>query len=143
MTVEGLTGDATPPGPAGSSEILSFSIDGLSLLFGLLITGIGVAVILYAEHYLHGHPEIDRFHALALAFMASMLGVVLSNNVVTLFIFWELLAVSSVVFIWARGTERAVDAGMRYLIFQILSGLFLLAMPMIFSSRSDSPIRGP
>ena len=50
---------------------MSFSLDGLSLLFSLLITGIGVAVILYAEHYLHGHREIDRFHALALAFMAS------------------------------------------------------------------------
>jgi multicomponent Na+:H+ antiporter subunit A len=56
----------------------AFSLDGLSLLFSLLITGVGVAVILYAEHYLHGHPEIDRFHALTLAFMASMLGLVLA-----------------------------------------------------------------
>ena len=59
---------------------LAFSLDGLSLLFALLITGIGAAVILYAERYLHGHPEIDRFHALALAFMASMLGLVLADN---------------------------------------------------------------
>ena len=73
----------------------SFSLDGLSLLFCLLITGVGVAVILYAEHYLHGHAEIDRFHALALAFMGSMLGLVLADNLLTLFVFWELTTITS------------------------------------------------
>jgi multicomponent Na+:H+ antiporter subunit A len=88
---------------------LSFSLDGLSLLFCLLITGIGVAVILYAEHYLHGHPEIDRFHALALAFMASMLGLVLANDLLLVLVFWGLTGVTSYLLIGFEhtiGTSR-------------------------------------
>ncbi|MEX1297137.1 MAG: hydrogen gas-evolving membrane-bound hydrogenase subunit E [Candidatus Limnocylindrales bacterium] len=84
---------------------LSFSLDGLSLLFGLLITGIGVAVILYAEHYLHGHDEIDRFHALALAFMASMLGLVLADDLLLVLVFWGLTGVTSYLLI---GFEHAI-----------------------------------
>jgi multicomponent Na+:H+ antiporter subunit A len=84
---------------------LSFSLDGLSLLFSLLITGIGVAVILYAEHYLHGHPEIDRFHALALAFMASMLGLVLADDLLLVLVFWGLTGVTSYLLI---GFEHAI-----------------------------------
>jgi multicomponent Na+:H+ antiporter subunit A len=84
---------------------LSFSLDGLSLLFSLLITGIGVAVILYAEHYLHGHVEIDRFHALALAFMASMLGLVLADNLLLVLVFWGLTGVTSYLLI---GFEHSI-----------------------------------
>lgn len=84
---------------------LSFSLDGLSLLFSLLISGIGVAVILYAEHYLHGHAEIDRFHALALAFMASMLGLVLADDLLLVLVFWGLTGVTSYLLI---GFEHAI-----------------------------------
>ncbi len=87
----------------------SFSLDGLSLLFCLLITGVGVAVILYAEHYLHGHPEIDRFHALALAFMASMLGLVLADDLLLVLVFWGLTGVTSYLLIGFEhtiGTSR-------------------------------------
>jgi multicomponent Na+:H+ antiporter subunit A len=88
---------------------LAFSLDGLSLLFSLLITGVGVAVILYAEHYLHGHPELDRFHALALAFMASMLGLVLADNLLLVLVFWGLTGVTSYLLIGFEhtiGTSR-------------------------------------
>ena len=85
---------------------LSFSLDGLSLLFALLISGIGVAVILYAERYLHGHPEIDRFHALALAFMASMLGLVLADDLLLVLVFWGLTGVTSYLLI---GFEHTVS----------------------------------
>jgi multicomponent Na+:H+ antiporter subunit A len=84
---------------------LAFSLDGLSLLFALLITGVGTAVVLYAERYLNGHPEIDRFHALTLAFMASMLGLVLADNLVLLLIFWGLTGVTSFLLI---GFEHTV-----------------------------------
>ena len=72
-----------------------FHLDGLSLLFSLLITGIGSLVFLYAAPYLKGHRYLDRFYAYLSLFMAAMLGVVLSDNVLLLFIFWELTSISS------------------------------------------------
>jgi multicomponent Na+:H+ antiporter subunit A len=88
---------------------LSFSLDGLALLFCLLICGVGTVVILYAEWYLKGHPEIDRFHALALAFMASMLGLVLADDLLLVLVFWGLTGVTSYLLIGfehALGTSR-------------------------------------
>lgn len=74
---------------------LNFYLDGLSLLFALLITGIGSLVFLYASPYMKGHQYIDRFFAYLSMFMAAMLGVVLSDNILLLFIFWELTSISS------------------------------------------------
>jgi multicomponent Na+:H+ antiporter subunit A len=74
---------------------LHFFADGLSLLFALLITGIGVLVFIYASNYLKGHVYIVRFFGYLSMFMGSMLGLVLSDNVLTLFIFWELTSISS------------------------------------------------
>src|SRR5690606_18684068 len=74
---------------------LDFHLDGLALLFSLLITGIGSLVFLYASSYLKGHPYLDRFYAYLSLFMASMLGLVLSDNILLLFIFWELTSISS------------------------------------------------
>lgn len=74
---------------------LSFRLDGLSLLFALMITGIGVLVFAYTANYLKGHQYLDRFYGYLSMFMASMLGVVLSDNLMTMFIFWELTSISS------------------------------------------------
>ncbi len=73
-----------------------------------------------------------------LVYAGSALGAVFSGDLLTLFIFWELLALSSVVFIWARGTERAIAAGIRYLIFQVLSGVFLLAGALLHYQDAGS-----
>ncbi|MDG4870352.1 Na(+)/H(+) antiporter subunit A, partial [Guyparkeria sp. 1SP6A2] len=69
---------------------LSFLLDGLSLLFGLLISVIGTCVLIYAGGYLKGHPDIARFHLALVAFMASMMGLVMADGLLTLFVFWEL-----------------------------------------------------
>jgi len=74
---------------------LDFRLDGLSLLFSLLITGIGSLVYIYAFSYLKGHRYLDRFYAYLSLFMAAMLGLVLADNVLLLFIFWELTSISS------------------------------------------------
>ncbi len=74
---------------------LSFSLDGLSLLFALMITGIGTLVFFYSAYYLKGHKYLDRFYGYLGVFMSAMLGVVLSDNVLSLFIFWELTSISS------------------------------------------------
>ena len=74
---------------------LSFNLDGLGLLFATLITGTGALVVLYASRYLDDHPQTSRFYASLFAFMGAMLGVVLSDNVLTLFVFWELTGFTS------------------------------------------------
>lgn len=73
----------------------SFQLDGLSSLFALLITGIGSGIFFYGRAYLKNHPYFDRFFGYLLMFMSAMLGVVLSNNILLLFIFWELTSISS------------------------------------------------
>ncbi|SFI97372.1 putative monovalent cation/H+ antiporter subunit A [Jannaschia pohangensis] len=70
-------------------------IDGLSLSFALLITGIGALVTLYSTSYLGGHVHYSRFVIFLLAFMTGMLGLVLSDNLLALFVFWEVTTISS------------------------------------------------
>ena len=85
---------------------LAFHFDGLGLLFANLITGIGVVIVLYAISYLEGHPLLGRFLVTLFAFMGSMLGVVLSDNILLLFVFWELTGFTSY-FLIAFDHERA------------------------------------
>ncbi|RZS97222.1 putative monovalent cation/H+ antiporter subunit A [Cecembia calidifontis] len=86
---------------------LNFRLDGLSMLFSLMITGIGALVFVYTSYYLKGHIYLDRFYAYLSMFMASMLGVVLSDNLITLFIFWELTSISSFFLIGFNNEEKA------------------------------------
>jgi multicomponent Na+:H+ antiporter subunit A len=74
---------------------LDFRLDGLALLFSLLITGIGSFIFIYASSYLKGHQYLDRFYGYLCLFMSSMLGIVLSDNILLLFVFWELTSISS------------------------------------------------
>ncbi len=74
---------------------LGFHVDGLALLFALLITGIGSFILLYASEYMRGQAHVGRFTAFLVSFMLAMLGLVLSDNLVGLFVFWELTAVTS------------------------------------------------
>ncbi len=73
----------------------SFALDGLSLLFALMICGIGALVLIYAGGYLAGNAQLGRFYSFLLLFMGAMLGLVLADNILTLFIFWELTSISS------------------------------------------------
>jgi multicomponent Na+:H+ antiporter subunit A len=73
----------------------SVYVDGLSTLFALLISGIGTFIILYAGGYLKGHAQQGRFFSFLFMFMGAMLGLVLGNNLISLFIFWELTSVTS------------------------------------------------
>src|SRR5690554_407177 len=86
---------------------LDFYLDGLSLMFALLITGIGTLIFLYASAYLEGHPFLDRFYGYLSLFMAAMLGMVLSDNILLLFIFWELTSISSYFLIGFNNNQSA------------------------------------
>jgi multicomponent Na+:H+ antiporter subunit A len=107
---------------------LSFALDGLSLLFVLLIGGIGTLVLVYAGGYLKGHPQIGRFYALLLAFMASMLGLVLADNVLALFVFWEGTSITSFGLIgFSHRSEAARKSALQALLVTGGGGLALLA----------------
>ncbi|WP_417566399.1 monovalent cation/H+ antiporter subunit A [Marinobacter sp.] len=73
----------------------SFRLDGLSLLFALLILIIGLLIILYSRYYLKAHENVGKFYALLLCFKGSMLGIVLSSNLLLMMIFWELTSLTS------------------------------------------------
>ncbi|SFR55086.1 multisubunit potassium/proton antiporter, PhaA subunit /multisubunit potassium/proton antiporter, PhaB subunit [Marinobacter daqiaonensis] len=74
---------------------LSFRLDGLSLMFALLILVIGLLIILYARYYLKPQENIGKFYALLLCFKGSMLGIVLSSNLLVMMVFWELTSLTS------------------------------------------------
>src|SRR6056297_2869605 len=73
----------------------SFRLDGLSLLFALLILIIGLLIILYARYYLKAYENVGKFYALLLCFKGSMLGIVLSSNLLLMMVFWELTSLTS------------------------------------------------
>ena len=74
---------------------LDFVVDGLSLLFALLITGIGAFIFLFAGEYMKGYRQRGRFTLFLVSFMLAMLGLVLADNLVALFVFWELTTITS------------------------------------------------
>jgi multicomponent K+:H+ antiporter subunit A len=107
---------------------LAFRLDGLGLLFAGLILGIGLLVILYARYYLPRHDCLGRLYAYLLLFMGSMLGVVLSENLIQLVIFWELTSLSSFLLIaYWRERELARRGARMALTVTGAGGLALLA----------------
>ncbi|NLS02811.1 putative monovalent cation/H+ antiporter subunit A [Rhizobium sp. P32RR-XVIII] len=109
---------------------LSFSwfLDGLSLTFALLITGIGTLIVLYSGGYLRGHPEQGRFFAFICLFMGAMLGVVISDSFLMLFIYWELTSITSFLLIgFDHEREAARRAALQALVVTGGGGLCLLA----------------
>ncbi|HIF92219.1 MAG: Na(+)/H(+) antiporter subunit D [Myxococcales bacterium] len=97
-------------------------IDGLSRVFGIVFHIAAFLGVLYASH------QKDRLQAAAaLIYAGAAIAAVFAGDLMTLFVWWELTAVSSVFLVWASRTEAALKAGQRYLIIQVMSGLLLLA----------------
>jgi multicomponent Na+:H+ antiporter subunit D len=103
-------------------ELLPYRVDRLSLLFGYLFHLAALIGLIFALH-LKGRSE----HIAALLYAGSALGAVFAGDLITLFVFWELAAVTSVFLVWGRGSPVALGAGWRYLVIQVFSGLLLLA----------------
>ncbi len=107
---------------------LTFVVDGLSLLFALLVTVIGTFVLIYAGGYLKGHPDLVRFHVAILAFMVSMLGLVLADGLITLFVFWELTSITSYLLIGFNHADLEARKSARQGLFvTVAGGLALMA----------------
>ncbi|MFW5760904.1 MAG: hydrogen gas-evolving membrane-bound hydrogenase subunit E [Cyclobacteriaceae bacterium] len=107
---------------------LSFYLDGLGLFFALLVLVIGILVVFYSLKYMKGYPHESRFFAYLLFFMGSMLGVVLSANLISLFVFWELTSLSSFFLIGFNNTEeKSRYASRQALLITAGGGLALMA----------------
>jgi len=119
--------------------VLSFHLDGLSLLFSLLVTGIGTLIIIYGSGYLKNHKNLVQFYIYTILFMVSMLGVVLSDNIFCLFVFWELTSLSSFLLIgFENEKEKARSAALQALLVTSLGGLALLAGFILLSQVGGS-----
>ena len=112
----------------------TFRLDALSRIFGLIFLIASALGNLYALG-----DDVDKLQrSAALAYAGGAIAAVFAGDMITLFIFFEVAAVASVFLIWARRTERAFAAGMRYLIFQIGAGVILLAGLLIHFSVTGS-----
>ncbi|HJR78251.1 MAG TPA: proton-conducting transporter membrane subunit, partial [Nitrospiraceae bacterium] len=118
---------------------LSFRLDGLGLLFGLLILGIGLLVILYARYYLSAQDRIGKFYALLMLFMTAMLGIVFSENALLFLMFWELTSLSSFLLIgfWTHSPLSRQGARMAFAVTGG-GGLALLAGMLIIGGIAGS-----
>ncbi|WP_156324542.1 Na+/H+ antiporter subunit A [Bacillus sp. FJAT-27245] len=104
-------------------------LDGLGLVFALLITGIGALVILYSIYYMSKYTEaLGHFYVYLLLFMGAMLGVVFSDNLILLYVFWELTSISSFLLIayWYQ-RERSRYGAQKSMMITIFGGLSMLA----------------
>ena len=128
-----------PHGEFGQVSFLSYTltiirVDALSLVFGIIFHIAAFLSVLYA---LHVKDSVQ--HVAGLIYAGSAIGAVFAGDLVSLFVYWELTAVSSAFLIWARRTERSYEAGMRYLIIQVASGLLLL-VGVIFHAQKTGDI---
>ena len=119
------------PGMVETVQLLNYELtiletDRLSLLFGYLFHIAGLIAVIYS---LHIKDTVQ--HVAGLLYAGSALGAVFAGDLITLFLFWEMLALTSAFLIFARRTERANRSGIRYLIFQVTSGVLLLAGALV------------
>ncbi|QIH77871.1 Na+/H+ antiporter subunit A [Macrococcoides canis] len=122
---------------------LNFDIrlDGLALLFTLLISIIGTLVVFYSIHYLHKEEALGRFYTYLLLFMGAMLGVVTSNNVLSLYLFWELTSISSFLLIsfWYH-KEKSTDGALKSMLITVFGGLMMLGGLSILIGITGTPV---
>jgi multicomponent K+:H+ antiporter subunit A len=118
---------------------LAYHLDGLGMLFCLLILGIGLLVLLYARYYISDEDHMGRFYAFLLLFMSAMLGVVLSDNLLQLWAYWELTSISSFLLIsfWSDKTDARKGARMALTITGA-GGLALLAAFIVIGETVGS-----
>ena len=129
---------ALAPGTLVSVQFLGYTlellrVDKLALVWGYIFHIAAFLGVLYAIH------EDDPLQgSMAQIYMGSAVAAVFAGDMITLFVFWELTAISSVFLIWATGTERSFRSGMRYLIIQVGSGVLLLAGALLILADTGS-----
>ncbi|CAM3951459.1 Na+/H+ antiporter subunit A [Lederbergia lenta] len=114
-------------------------LDGLSMIFGLLITGVGSLVILYSIYYLSARESLHHFYIYLLLFMGAMLGVVFSDNIFVLYVFWELTSISSFLLIafWYHRKNSRYGA-QKSLLITVSGGVAMLAGFIMVYTMTDT-----
>ncbi|MGB0682919.1 MAG: Na(+)/H(+) antiporter subunit D [Magnetovibrionaceae bacterium] len=114
-------------------ELVTVRVDQLSFVFGLIFL---IAAFIGNLFAMHDDDVVQQ--ACALIYSGSAVGAVFAGDLVTLFVYWELTAISSVFLIWASRNEEAYKTGMRYLIIQVGSGVILLSGLMVHAHETGS-----
>ena len=118
---------------------LVFRLDGLSVLFASLITGVGVLVQLYASAYMSYSPKRISFHVYLSLFMLSMLGLVLADNLLLLFVFWELTTLTSYLLIgFDYDKPVARKNALQAMLLSAAGGLVMLAGLIMLGEMADT-----
>lgn len=115
-------------------------MDGLSLIFALLIAGIGALVVLYSIYYMSKDREaLHNFYVYLLMFMGAMLGLVFSDNIFVLYVFWEMTSVSSFLLIayWYE-REKSKYGAQKSMLITVFGGLAMLAGLIMLAMMSDT-----
>jgi len=114
-------------------NIILGRVDRLSMVFGYIFTIVSFIAFLYAIHV-----KDNVQHIAAFIYAGSALGVTFAGDFISLYIFWELLAVASVFLIWARRTKKSLDAGFRYILIHIFGGLCLFAGILMYVHKTGT-----
>lgn len=114
-------------------QLSPYRVDKLSLMFGYVFHIAAFIAIIYSLHVKDTVQQVS-----AMLYAGSGLGAVFAGDLLTLFVFWELLAFTSVFLIWARRTPSSYVAGMRYLIIQVLSGVILLVGALFYAVENGT-----
>lgn len=114
-------------------QLTPYRVDKLSLMFGYVFHIAAFIAIIYSLHVRDTLQQVA-----AMMYAGSGLGAVFAGDLLTLFVFWELLAFTSVFLIWARRTQRSYTAGMRYLIIQVSSGVILLIGALFYAAETGT-----
>lgn len=119
-------------------DLIFARVDRLSLAVAYIFAVIGFLAILYSLHTKNTGEQVAAF-----LYMGSSLGVVFSGDLLTLFVFWEIMAFTSVFLIWYRREKESLDAGFRYLFMHIFGGCCLLTGIIIHVTSTGSLALGP
>ena len=131
-----------PYGTFGAYEFLSWKltfleVDKLSKVFAYIFTIMGVIGVIYSIHV-----KNDGEHFSAFYYVGGSLGVTFAGDFLTLFLFWEMMAFSSVFLIWFRKSKSSLDSGFRYLLWHVAGGLILLSGIMLqYSVSGDLSVK--
>lgn len=114
-------------------QLIPYRVDKLSMMFGYVFHIAALIGIIYSLHVRDTMQQVS-----AMLYAGSGLGAVFAGDLLTLFIFWELLAFTSVFLVWAKRTQSSYVAGMRYLIVQVLSGVILLVGTLFYAAENNT-----
>jgi multicomponent Na+:H+ antiporter subunit D len=114
-------------------DLVPVRVDSLSTVFGIIFHIAAILSVIYAFHIRDGVQQTA-----GLVYAGAAIGGAFAGDLITLFVYWELTAISSVFLIWASRTERSFHSGMRYLVIQVGSGVLLFAGALVHYAETGS-----